>query len=304
MSARSGVRALRAWFDASADASQDTRGERLDWLRVVPFLLLHVGCLAVFAVGASRAALLVAAALYAVRMFAVTAFYHRYFAHKTFRASRALQLVFAVLGACAAQRGPLWWASQHRHHHAHADAEADVHSPHRHGFWRSHCGWFLSRESFRTRTELVPDLLRFPELRFLDRFDVLVPLALAAALYVTGEWLASTSPQLGTSGLQMLVWGFCVSTVAVYHVTFAINSFAHRFGHRRFATRDESRNNFWLALFTFGEGWHNNHHRFPGSARQGLRWWEIDLTWYGLRVLSALRVIRDLRVVPQKGRQA
>jgi len=289
---------LARWFDNDAAAKGISGDRQIDWWRTIPFIALHLGVLAVFWVGVSMTAVVAAIALYALRMFAITAFYHRYFSHRAFRASRAAQFVFAVLGATAVQRGPLWWAAQHRHHHAHSDDDTDHHSPRRHGFLWSHMGWFMAKESFRTRLELLPDLARFPELRFLDRFDVLVPALLALGLYALGEWLAAARPALGTDGPQLLVWGFVVSTVVLYHATFTINSLAHRVGSRRFDTRDDSRNNFWLALLTFGEGWHNNHHFYPGSARQGFRWWEIDLTYYGLRALAATGLIRELRPVP------
>jgi len=289
---------LARWFDNDAAAKGISGDRQIDWWRTIPFIALHLGVLAVFWVGVSMTAVVAAIALYALRMFAITAFYHRYFSHRAFRASRAAQFVFAVLGATAVQRGPLWWAAQHRHHHAHSDDDTDHHSPRRHGFLWSHMGWFMAKESFRTRLELLPDLARFPELRFLDRFDVLVPALLALGLYALGEWLAAARPALGTDGPQLLVWGFVVSTVVLYHATFTINSLAHRVGSRRFDTRDDSRNNFWLALLTFGEGWHNNHHFYPGSARQGFRWWEIDLTYYGLRALAAIGLIRELRPVP------
>ena len=159
-------------------------------------------------------------------------------------------------------------------------------------------GWFMTRGNFAARSALVADLARYPELRFIDRYDVLVPFALAAALYVGGEILARMAPGLGTDGLQLLVWGFCISTFVLYHATFTTNSLAHRFGRRRYATLDDSRNNPWLALLTFGEGWHNNHHHFPGAARQGFYWWEFDLTYYGLRLLAALGIIWDLKEVP------
>ena len=286
------------WFDAYADDGAPAR--RFDWARLLPFIGLHLGCLGVLWVGVSTTAVLVAAVLYALRMFAITGFYHRYFSHNAFRTSRAAQLVFAVLGAAAVQRGPLWWASHHRHHHANSDRAADAHSPLQHGFLWSHRGWFLARENFATRTALVADLARYPELRFLDRYDALVPLLLALSLYAAGEWCAVYVPALATSGAQLVVWGFCISTVVLYQATFTINSLAHRFGWRRYATRDGSRNNLWLALLTFGEGWHNNHHHFPGAARQGFYWWEIDLTYCGLRLLEALGIIRDLRVVPPR----
>lgn len=283
------------WFDSAAAAPaanhDGTDSRRIDWLRVLPFILIHAGCLGVLWVGASTTAVALAAALFAVRMFAVTAFYHRYFSHCAFRTSRAMQFLFALLGASAVQRGPLWWASHHRHHHAHADRPVDAHSASQHGFAWSHAGWFLSRENFATRHELVRDLARYPELRLLDRFDVLAPALLAGALYAAG-------------GLEFLVWGFCVSTVALWHATFTINSLAHRFGWRRYATRDDSRNNLWLALLTFGEGWHNNHHHYPGAARQGFYWWEIDFAWYGLKLLAAAGLVWDLRPVPAAVRAA
>lgn len=293
-------RSLRQWFDTAETsvACGDPRADRIDWLRAAPFVALHLACLGVIWVGVSPTALAAAAALYALRMFALTGFYHRYFSHKTFRTSRAVQFVFAVIGAACVQRGPLWWAAHHRHHHRHADTALDPHSPGVHGFLWSHAGWFLTPRAFRTELERVPDLAAYPELRWLDRYDIAVPVLLAVALFALGALLQHMAPQLHTSGGQLLVWGFFVSTVVLFHATVTINSLAHRFGSRRFATRDDSRNNPWLALLTFGEGWHNNHHYFPGSARQGFRWWEIDLTWYGLKLMALLGLVHDLKPVP------
>jgi stearoyl-CoA desaturase (delta-9 desaturase) len=303
---RSAGRAVRCWFDNGSQgmASDVEDVTRIDWLRVVPFILMHVACLAVFWVGWSATAVWVAVALYLVRMFAITGFYHRYFSHKAFKAGRGVQFAFAVLGASAVQRGPVWWAAHHRHHHANSDTASDAHSPKQHGFFRSHVGWFLTRENYRTREDLVPDLVRYPELRFLDRHDQLVPALLAVLLLVTGNLLQAYVPSLGVTGWQLLIWGFAISTVALYHATFTVNSLAHRFGRRRYATRDDSRNNFWLALLTLGEGWHNNHHHFPGSARQGFFWWEVDLTYYFLRALAWMGLIHDLRPVPDRMRDA
>lgn len=298
------IRLLR-WLDSSA-AIQDTdlAENRIDWLRVIPFVLLHLACLSVIWVGWSAFAVVFAVALYGLRMFAITGFYHRYFSHKAFRTSRFGQFLFALLGSTAVQRGPLWWASMHRHHHAYSDRFEDAHSPVQHGFLWSHLGWFLSTAHFATRTERVKELAKFPELRFLDRFDVLVPTLFACAIYGLGEWLAGAAPALHTNGLQLLVWGFVISTVVLYHATFSVNSLAHGWGSRRYATRDQSRNNLWIALFTLGEGWHNNHHHFPGAARQGFYWWEIDMTYYGLRLLAACGLIWDLRMVPPQIREA
>ena len=290
--------ALRRWFDSAAAPDEATAPRRgIDWPRVVPFLLLHLACLGVLWTGWSPFAVAVAVVLYAVRMFAITAFYHRYFSHRAFRASRGWQFVFAVLGASAVQRGPLWWAAHHRHHHAHSDRPGDTHSARLDGFVWSHMRWFLARENFATREHLVRDFARFPELRWLDRYDVAVPAALLVALWALGAWLEAAHPSLGTGPWELVVWGFCISTVVLFHATFVINSLAHRWGSRRYDTGDDSRNNLLLALITFGEGWHNNHHRYPSAARQGFYWWEIDVSWYLLRVLAALGIVRDLRPV-------
>jgi len=290
------VRWLDSWAEDERDRSRAPR--EIDWLRVVPFVILHLSCLLVLQVGWSWTALTVALAAYAVRMFAITAFYHRYFSHRAFQTSRLMQFLFALVGSTAVQRGPIWWASHHRAHHRHSDMDEDVHSPARDGFWWSHVGWILCRGNFRPRLELVRDLTRYPELRFIDRFDVIVPLVALGGFYLLGEGLAALGLQ--TSGYQLVVWGFCISTVVTYHVTFSINSFAHRVGKRAYATEDDSRNNLLLSLLTFGEGWHNNHHRYPGSVRQGFRWWEVDLSYYLLRLMAAMRLVWRLNPVPER----
>lgn len=299
---RSLGQALRRWYDTSeaGEPMDARRADRIDWLRAVPFIVLHLGCIGVLWTGVSAIALAVAALAYAVRMFALTGFYHRCFSHRTFRASRAVQFIFAVIGAACVQRGPLWWAAHHRNHHRAADTPRDPHSPRVHGFLWSHMGWFLTPRAFRTDFKRVPDLARFPELRWLDRYDVAVPVLLGAAMYGLGALLQTVAPGLHTTGAQMLVWGFFISTVVLFHATVTINSLAHRYGSRRFTTPDDSRNNLWLALLTFGEGWHNNHHRFPGCARQGFLWWEVDVTWYGLRLLAAVGLVRGLKPLPAK----
>lgn len=274
------------------------REDLVEWGRIVPFVMLHLGCLLVFQVGASAVAIGVAVALYVLRMFAITAVYHRGLSHRAFTCNRWLMFAGAFLAASGAQRGPLWWAAHHRRHHRFADSDKDAHSPHRHGLWWSHMGWFTTRRNYRTDHEQVADLLLFPELRWLDRFDLLAPLAMFAVLFGLGEVLAAWAPGLGTDGLQLLVWGGFVSTIVLFHATSTINSLGHVFGRRRYPTRDHSRNSLLLALLTFGEGWHNNHHWYPASARQGFFWWEVDLTFYALRLLSAIGVVRDLRPVP------
>ncbi len=289
---------LVSWFDNHAVETSDANPEKIECLRVLPFIVLHLACFAVFWVEFSAVAVSVALVLYVLRMFAITGFYHRYFSHKAFKTSRPVQFIFAFLAASAAQRGPLWWASHHRHHHAHSDNPEDPHSPRQHGFFWSHLSWFLANKNFRLKKERIKDWLQYPELKLLDRFDVVAPLALALGLFGLGAWLENAAPHLQTNGLQLFIWGFVISTVLLYHMTFTVNSLAHVWGKRRFLTNDDSRNNPVIALFTLGEGWHNNHHHFPSSARQGFYWWEIDLTYYGLKILSALGLIWDLRKVP------
>ena len=275
-------------------------GDTIDWFRVIPFILIHFGALAALWTHFEWYLVWVALFLFVIRMFAITGFYHRYFAHKTFKTSRLMQFIFAFIGSTAAQRGPIWWASHHRRHHLNSDRHNDHHSPHTHHFLWSHMGWFLAKKNFLTDRKVVRDLIRFKELVLIDRFDWLPPVLLLLSLFVIGEYLSLTS---GISGLNMVIWGFCVSTILVYHCTFAVNSIAHLWGTQRYNTKEESKNNFFVALLTFGEGWHNNHHHYPGSIRQGFYWWEVDLTYYALRFLSFLGIVYNLRTVSKAIRQ-
>ncbi len=274
--------------------------ESIDWLRVVPFIAIHF--IALTAIWIKFEWVLLAAALgfFALRMFAITGFYHRYFSHKTFKTSRLVQFLFAFIGATAAQRGPIWWASHHRRHHLNSDQKNDHHSPHVHHFLWSHMGWFLAKRNFLTDRRYVKDLIKFKELLWIDRFDWLPPLAFIVFLYFLGEYLNSAYQ---ISGISMIIWGFFVSTVCVYHCTFAVNSIAHIWGKQRYQTKEKSKNNFLIALLTFGEGWHNNHHHFPGSIRQGFYWWEIDFTFYGLKFLSLFGIVYNLRTVSKSIKQ-
>jgi stearoyl-CoA desaturase (delta-9 desaturase) len=247
---------------------------------------LHAACLLVLWVGVSTADVALLCATFFVRMFAITAGYHRYFAHRSFRTSRAFQLVLAVLGATATQKGALWWAGHHRIHHKHSDRPGrDVHSP-RDGFWYSHQGWIFDGRWDASPLEQVRDFARYPELVWLNRWHVVPPIAMAALLALFG-------------GASAVVWGYVVSTVLLWHATYSINSLAHRFGTRRYATPDDSRNNWWLGLLTFGEGWHNNHHHYCASARQGFFWWEIDVSYYLLRALEAVGLVWEIREPPR-----
>jgi stearoyl-CoA desaturase (delta-9 desaturase) len=269
-------------------AGRISAGERKVNAKSIPFFLVHAVALGgAFLVPFAWHWVALAAGLYALRMFAVTAGYHRYFSHRTFRTSRAFQFVLALLGSTAAQKGPLWWAAHHRVHHKFSDQEGDVHSPLREGFYWSHVGWILSDKFEETRWEKIPDLRKYPELRWLNRWHLVPPTALAVLLALVG-------------GPSALIWGFFVSTVVLWHCTFFINSLAHVFGKRRYPTTDTSRNSFLLALLTLGEGWHNNHHYYMTTANQGWFWWELDVSYYLLRLLSAFGLVWDLATPPRK----
>lgn len=278
--------------------------ERFEFSRAIPFIILHIGCLGVIWTGWSWTAVAVAVVLYLVRMFAVTGLYHRYFCHRAFKTSRPVQFIFAIIGLTAVQRGPLWWAAVHRHHHRHSDEEEDAHTPVLKGFVWSHIGWLTSSRNFPTNYAAVRDLAKYPELVFLNRFDLIGPLLLIALLGVAGQLCSVFAPGLGTNGWQLIVWGFFISTVFLFHGTCAVNSFAHTLGSKRYETGDESRNSFLLAIITLGEGWHNNHHHYQASARQGFYWWEIDISYYVLRAMEALGIVWDLRRVPMSAYQA
>ena len=252
----------------------------------VPFLLIHVACFAAFWTGISGPALWLCFGLYWLRMFGVTAGYHRYFSHRAFATSRAFQFVLALIAQSTFQKSVLWWAAKHRHHHQHSDMLEDVHSPRHTGFLYSHLGWIFARRHDTADLATIPDLARYPELRWLHRHEAVPGIVLAALCWAVAGW----------SGL---VVGFLWSTVLVYHATFCINSLAHVLGTQRYVTGDDSRNNLTLAIATMGEGWHNNHHAFQSSARQGFRWWEIDLSFYILQMLSLVRVVSGLKPPPE-----
>jgi stearoyl-CoA desaturase (Delta-9 desaturase) len=273
---------------------------RIAALHILPILSIHLICLGVIWVGISWIAVAVALLLYVVRMFAITAFYHRYFSHRTFRTSRVIQFAFAAIGASSAQRGPVWWAAHHREHHRHSDTDPDLHSPTIYGLIWSHMGWFLTERGRATNWAAVPDWQKVPELRWLEKYHVVPVIALLGLTALLGWILGAMWPSLGTGPAQMVVWGFGISTTVLYHSTFTINSLAHTFGSQRFKTRDDSRNNWLLAILTLGEGWHNNHHYCPGTVRQGFYWWEFDPTYYGLVAMSWLRLVSDLRPVPER----
>lgn len=261
--------------------------EKFRTIEAIPFFLVHLACFAALLTGVHVADLAIAIALYAARMFGITAGYHRYFSHRSYKTSRFFAFLLAFLAQSSAQRGVLWWAAAHRHHHRFSDTDNDVHSPVRRGFWYAHLGWIFTDKHRNTNLDAVPDLARFPELLWLDRHPYFPAVAMALLAFAIAGW----------SGL---VIGFCWSTVVLWHATFSINSIAHVIGRKRYLTGDQSRNNWWLALLTFGEGWHNNHHHFQSAARQGFHWYEIDFSYYTLLALSRLGLVWDLQTPPER----
>ena len=260
-------------------------GSQISILHTLPFFLVHVAALAPLWMKFRWSYLITCMAVFLVRMFFVTAGYHRYFSHRSFKTSRAFQFVIALVATSSVQKGVLWWAAHHRHHHRFSDMDEDLHSPTLFGFFWAHVGWIISDRYNDTRFDYIGDFSKYPELRWLNKYHLVPPVVLAVALYLIGGW-------------PLFVWGFCVSTVLLWHNSFTVNSLAHLFGSRRYATTDTSRNNWLLALMTLGEGWHNNHHHYMASARQGFFWWEVDVTYYTLKVLSWCGLVWDLRKVP------
>jgi stearoyl-CoA desaturase (Delta-9 desaturase) len=262
-------------------------GARIHLVSSLPFVLIHLAALNVFFVHFRWSYLIACILFYEIRMFFVTAGYHRYFSHRSFKTSRWFQFVIAWMAMCSSQKGILWWAAHHRHHHRYSDQEEDLHSPTLFGFWWSHVGWILSDKYNETRFDYIGDFAKFPELRWLNKYCLVPPLFLGLTVYLIGGW-------------GLFAWGFCLNTVLLWHGTFTINSLSHIFGKRRFPTTDTSKNNWLLALVTLGEGWHNNHHYYMASARQGFYWWEMDITYYTLKVLSWFHLVRELRRVPEQ----
>ncbi|GET35290.1 acyl-CoA desaturase [Microseira wollei] len=252
----------------------------------LPFVGVHLACLAAFWTGVDPLAIWMCVALFLIRKFGITGGYHRYFSHRSYETSRWFQFILGLLGASAAQRGPLWWASHHRHHHKYSDTDEDIHSAKKQGFYWSHVGWIVSFDYDDYEPKLVKDLTKYPELLWLERYNVIPTIILAVGCYLVHGWMG-------------LVWGYFISTTILYHTTFAINSLCHVFGTQRYDTGESSKNSLWLALITLGEGWHNNHHRYQLSARQGFFWWEIDIAYYVLLLLSAFGIVWDLKQPPK-----
>ena len=270
----------------------DPRTLPVEWFAMIPFWGVQVAALVgVILTGWSWKGLGLALALYVVRMFGLTAGFHRYFSHRSYKTSRVFQFMLALLGTTATQKGVLWWAAHHRAHHKYSDTPRDIHSVRQHGFWWAHVKWILVKKYVPTDFDRIKDFAKYPELRLLNTFNLVPPLLLAAGLFLVGGWWA-------------LLWGFLVSNTLLWHGTFCVNSLAHAFGRRRYQTEDDSRNSFLIAIFTLGEGWHNNHHHYQRSERQGFYWWELDVTHMVLRVFSLFGLVRELHEPPRQIRDA
>jgi stearoyl-CoA desaturase (delta-9 desaturase) len=270
----------------TADTDADDDHDDIIYPSAIPFILVHLGCFAAIWTGVTWLALAICVTLYWLRIFAIGAGYHRYFSHRAYTTSRAFQFVLALMSQTTTQKSVIWWASKHRHHHLHSDTGEDVHSPRHHGFIYSHLGWIFARRHDGPDLAKVTDLTRYPELMWLHKYEQAPAIVLALLCFLIAGW----------SGL---VVGFLWSTVLVYHATFCINSLAHVSGRKRYVTGDDSRNNWLLAVFTMGEGWHNNHHAYQSSVRQGFKWWEIDPTYYLLRALSWIGLVWGLKTPPE-----
>lgn len=256
----------------------------------------HILCLLAFVTGVSWTAFWIAFAMYVIRGMGVTVGYHRFFAHRSFKTSRIVQYFLGLAGTLSMQGGVLWWASHHRGHHKHSDLEGDLHSPVINSFFHSHMGWMWNKECFKPAKYKCHDLAKFPEIKFLNRAYAPILLLQAVLLYILGEILNAYFPGLGTNGFQVLVWSVFISTVFLWHITFCINSICHVFGKKRYKFTDQSRNNWFVALFSFGEGWHNNHHMYGWSARNGFKWYEYDVSYYFIKVMSWLGIFWDVKL--------
>ncbi len=240
-------------------------------------------------------------ALYLATGFGITMGYHRLLTHRSFQTPRFVEYILTALGTLANQGGPLQWVAVHRIHHQHSDAEGDPHSP-RDGVWWAHLLWWMPNsptlDDPAYYERYIPDLARDPVHRFFHRYHVLLPLALAGLLFGLGGLWGGVG-----LGLSWLVWGMFVRTALLYHATWFVNSATHLWGYRNYRTRDHSTNLWWVALLTLGEGWHNNHHAFPRSARHGLRWWELDATYGLIRLLGLVGLVKQIHVPGKALRQ-
>ncbi len=262
---------------------------------IVGMTIFHLGAISVFLTGVSEVAVMSMIGYYIIRGFGVTAGFHRLLAHRSYTAGRMTQFLISLAGSLAVQGGPLWWVAHHRAHHRYTETDKDIHSPRTKGFWQAHIGWMGSPESFNENGAGARDLHKYPELKFLQRNYALVVLGQGVIIFAIGALIGKIWPESGTNGLQFLTWVYFLGTVLLWHATFMVNSVCHTWGRQPFDAKDDSTNNWLVVFLALGEGWHNNHHKFANSARHGLLWWQFDLTWCGLRLLSMLGLVKDLK---------
>lgn len=287
-----------AWFDNKSAYKKIDNSDRVNISRCIPFLILHLSLFLFMFANCNIWLIGLCVFSYLIRMFAITGFYHRCFSHKTFEASLWVEVTFAFLGACSAQRGPIWWASHHRRHHISSDQELDEHSPVQNSFMYSHILWFMTNKNYHIPGGLCNDLLKKPYMVWIDRFDGIVPLFYIFFMWLVG-FMCAKYTSIPINGFDAVYWGFCVSTILLLHATLAINSCAHMFGSKKYKTQDNSKNNWLLALITLGEGWHNNHHYYPNSCRQGFYFHQIDITYLILNIMKHLGLIKNIKNIPE-----
>jgi stearoyl-CoA desaturase (Delta-9 desaturase) len=268
------------------------RHDKPNWVTTIVFGLFHIGAVAALFMF-SWQALWISVALYWMTIcFGISLGYHRLHTHRSFKVPKPIEYFFALCGALTLEGGPIFWVATHRIHHQKSDQPGDPHSPNDGAFW-SHVGWILFGEANHNNTKLMskyaPDLARDPFYVWLNNWHWVPMVALGGILYAFG-------------GLSVFMWGIFLRVTLGLHATWLVNSATHMFGSRRFETRDMSRNSWWVALLTFGEGWHNNHHAHPTSARHGLAWYEVDFSWMQLKVLRALGIATNVTVaqLPEK----
>jgi len=269
---------------------------RISWVSVIYIGAIHVAALlAVFPSYFSWSGLGLCLLLHWITGgIGICLIYHRLLTHRSFTfRPKWLDYPFAILGCTASEGGPIGWVSDHRRHHAHSDGEHDVHAPSEGFFW-AHMGWFMvvdegSRHTPEYLKKWCPDLYADPVLRWIEKYFIVFPLALFAGLYAAGQWY-------GNLGMSWLIWGGLVRTVFVWHTTWLVNSATHAWGYRSHTTRDDSTNLWWVALLTYGDGWHNNHPACQSSARHGLAWWEIDPTYITIRGLQLLGITYNIKL--------
>lgn len=275
-------------FEVAPRLDRNDPRERINWPLSIPFVILHLLPLGMIWFPPSTGDLIACAALYVARMFFITGCYHRYFAHRGYKLNRVMTFLVAFGGGTSAQKGALWWASHHRWHHRFSDTDRDPHNSGR-GFWWSHLGWILCNKYNETHYETIKDFAKYPELVWLNKHHLVPPTVLGVVVWLIGGWSA-------------LFCSFFLSTILLYHGTFAINSLTHKWGKARYKTGETSKNSFILALVTLGEGWHNNHHYYASTANQGFFWWELDISYYIIRLLGVVGLAKDIRTPTDRAR--